>query len=142
MANVRILWVPKNDVVYLEFSAADDINQGGEPEPQPRFCPAGPTSTTIEPPRTIEHAPIGKPNIQPVAPPLIPGSRIDPPTGRRGKATGIVNSRRLRADASLALFQARIEKLARSEARLYRMGVFARRLQAAGIRQVRAVALC
>ena len=37
MANVRILWVPKNDVVYLEHSTADDINQGGgELEPRPR----------------------------------------------------------------------------------------------------------
>ena len=126
MANVRILWVPKNDVVYLEHSTADDINQGGGElrAAAPSFCPAGPTSTTIEPPRTIEHAPIGKPNIQPGAPLLAhtEGSRIVPGAahGRRGKATGIVNSRRLRPHPGLAL-------LARRRAHhQVRLGLYAR----------------
>ena len=86
MANVRILWVPKNDVVYLEHSTADDINQGGGElrAAAPSFCPQGPTTTTIEPPRTVEHAPIGKPNVQLGAPssliPKDPGLFPAPPT--------------------------------------------------------------
>jgi len=85
MANVRILWVPKNDVVYLEHSTADDINQGGGElrAAAPSFCPAGP-KTEIEPPRAVEYAPIGKPNVQPGAPssliPKDPGLFPAPPT--------------------------------------------------------------
>ena len=156
MANVRILWVPKNDVVYLEHSTADDINQGGG-ELQSRGTFVLSSRADFYDDRTTAHhrARAHRQAQCATRGSLIShteGSRIVPGAahGRRGKATGVLNSRRLRADASLALFagrrahhQVRLGLHARASAQgldaPQDQGLFARRLQAAGDRQVRTV---